>query len=359
MYGGHNRRLKPADQLVDKTQMKTTRANLRIPDRSRAHANIHSALCSLSVCVLLALTLVGLPLSGCAEDTEAPKTKSAADAPTPPIEIVKSPAPSGTAHEAPGPIQDNSFLVEEAYNQEYGVVQHINSFTRYSQSKDWVYSFTQEWPGLSNARHQFSYTLIGMSAGAYPGSGTGVGDAMLNYRYQLVGSGETRLAFAPRFSLLIPSGNSQVGRGFGGWGMQVNLPASLVLNRYFVTHWNVGSTIVPRAQDVNHNRALSTGYNLGQSVVWLARTRFNVLLETVWAGSEAVIGAGQTQRAHSLYLSPGVRWAHNLSHHLQIVPGVAVPLGVGPSRGEKGLLLYLSFEHPFKAPLDAHADEQR
>jgi len=37
---------------------------------------------------------------------------------------------------APG-IQDNSFLVEEAYNQNFGVVQHISSFTRSFESKDW------------------------------------------------------------------------------------------------------------------------------------------------------------------------------------------------------------------------------
>ena len=43
-----------------------------------------------------------------------------------------------------GAIQDNSFLLEEAYNQEAGVVQHINTFTRYRESRDWVYTFTQE-----------------------------------------------------------------------------------------------------------------------------------------------------------------------------------------------------------------------
>ncbi|HUS20121.1 MAG TPA: hypothetical protein VMZ25_10765, partial [Terriglobales bacterium] len=43
-------------------------------------------------------------------------------------------------------IEDNSFLIEEAYNQEHGVVQHIQSFTRTWNSQDWVYSFTQEWP---------------------------------------------------------------------------------------------------------------------------------------------------------------------------------------------------------------------
>jgi len=46
---------------------------------------------------------------------------------------------------APKPIQDDSFLIEEAYNQERGVVQHINTFQRL-HSGDWVYTFTQEWP---------------------------------------------------------------------------------------------------------------------------------------------------------------------------------------------------------------------
>jgi hypothetical protein len=32
---------------------------------------------------------------------------------------------------------------------------------------------------------------------------------------------------------------------------------------------------------------------------------------------------------------------------LQIVPGLAIPLGLGPSKGDKGVFVYLSFEHPF------------
>jgi hypothetical protein len=62
------------------------------------------------------------------------------------------------AQEAAKPIQDNSFLVEEAYNQEAGVVQHISAFTRYRESKDWLYTFTQEWP-VPGITHQLSYTL--------------------------------------------------------------------------------------------------------------------------------------------------------------------------------------------------------
>lgn len=43
-------------------------------------------------------------------------------------------------------IQDNSFLIEEAYNQEPGVVQHIQLFQYLKKSKEWLYTFTQEWP---------------------------------------------------------------------------------------------------------------------------------------------------------------------------------------------------------------------
>ena len=105
-------------------------------------------------------------------------------------------------------IQDNSFLVEEAYNQEFGVVQHISSFTRFWDSKDWNYSFTQEWPVPGNERHQLSYTLVALHSGAFPDSGAGIGDVVLNYRYQLVGSGDTRTAFSPRLSLIFPAGDS-------------------------------------------------------------------------------------------------------------------------------------------------------
>ena len=119
----------------------------------------------------------------------------------------------GASPSDPPGIQDNSFLVEEAYNQNFGVVQHISSFTRFWDSKDWIYTFTQEWPVPGDARHQLSYTLSALHAGAFPGSGAGISDVFLNYRYQLVGSGDTRVAFSPRLSLIFPTGDSTLGRG--------------------------------------------------------------------------------------------------------------------------------------------------
>ena len=247
---------------------------------------------------------------------------------------------------ASAPIQDNSFLIEEAYNQEDGIVQHISSFERLTNSHDWVYTQTDEWP-LRTLKHQLSLTLAGTHAGSFAGSGAGWGDTALNYRYQLVGSGETTIAVAPRLSLLLPTGDHRFGRGSGGVGVQTNLPVSIQHSRQLVTHWNAGATWVPEAQNEARESASTMGFNLGQSVVWLANPRFNVLLETLWSSSEVIVAARKTQRSQDLYMSPGIRWAYDFENGLQIVPGLAVPIGVGPCAGEKGVIMYLSFEHPF------------
>ncbi|HWR34513.1 MAG TPA: transporter [Clostridia bacterium] len=244
----------------------------------------------------------------------------------------------------PAPIQDNSFLIEEAYNQEPGVIQHISFFTRSFDTKEWVYNFTEEWP-VTGQKHQFSFTLSATRTG-FAGAGAGIGDTAINYRYQLLGSGDTRVAISPRVSALLPSGDVRLGRGYGGAGVQVNLPVSIALNRKLVTHLNAGATWVPRARNELRETASVNGYNLGQSFIWLARQNFNVMLETVWTGSESVVASDKTQRAHDLLISPGVRWAHNFRSGLQIVPGLAVPIGAGPSAGDTGIILYLSFEHP-------------
>jgi hypothetical protein len=244
------------------------------------------------------------------------------------------------------PIQDNSFLIEEAYNQEDGVIQHIHTFSRMSNSQDWLYTFTEEWPVPGRPRHQISYTMTAAHAGGFPGAG--VGDFAMNYRYQLVGNGETKVALAPRLSLLLPTGSADHGRGAGGFGWQTNLPLSVAWNSRIVTHWNLGATVVPSARDAAGDHGFSSSYNAGGSVVWLTQSRFNVLVETLFTRGQSVTGPAKTPWSDSLLLSPGLRWAFNFKSGLQIVPGVAAPIGVGPSAGEKGVFLYLSFEHPFR-----------
>lgn len=242
------------------------------------------------------------------------------------------------------PIQDNSFLVEEAYNQEDGVVQHI-SFFQYLPSTGWAFTQTDEWP-LRTIKHQLSLTLVATHADGY--SGAGWGDTFINYRYQLLGNGDARLAIAPRVSLLLPTGSVTADRGMGGPGLQFNLPISFELNKHIVSHWNVGTTWVPRAQDQSHQTATSLGANLGQSMVWLVSPRFNALVETFWTSVPQVAGPGVITPQYNLYISPGVRWAYNFKNGLQIVPGVGLPIGVGPSSGQVGAIFYLSFEHALR-----------
>jgi hypothetical protein len=238
------------------------------------------------------------------------------------------------------PISDNSFLIEEAYNQEPGVVQHINTFMR-MRGGDWMYTFTQEWP-VTSMKHQLSFTFVGLNADHK----RGLGDTAINYRYQLVDN--DRVAVSPRVSVLLPTGKSTDGLGTGGVGIQTNLPVSVRVANKVVTHWNVGATMTPVTKNEAGDKAFTKGFNAGQSTIWLMNQRFNILVETAWNSYESVISKGHKETNYGLLVNPGVRWAHNFKSGLQIVPGISFPIGVGPSRGDRGVFFYLSFEHPFK-----------
>jgi hypothetical protein len=255
-------------------------------------------------------------------------------------------SPSGAAKDDTEGIHDNSFLIEEAYNQDEGVVQHINTFSRQNNG-DWIYVFTQEWPVFSR-KHQLSYTIPVQGLSNPEADFIRFGVVALNYRYQLVGSDESRLAIAPRFSLLVPFGSVKEDPGSGSVGAQLSLPASLVISEHLVTHWNAGITLTPSAANNSVARTGHTDGYVGQSFVWLAKPRFNVLLESLWLSQETVIAPGVTRRSNSFLLNPGIRWAYNFKNGLQIVPGISIPTGLGSDKLDRGFLLYLSFEHPFR-----------
>jgi hypothetical protein len=233
-------------------------------------------------------------------------------------------------------IEDNSFLIEEAYNQEKGVVQYINTFRR-DRGGVWSYSLTNEMP-VKTQKHQFSYTIPIAQAG----NGIGIGDIALNYRYQAYLS--EKVAVSPRVSLLIPTGDAEKGLGTGGVGIQVNLPVSVSVSKKVVTHSNIGGTFTPRAKNELGQRAAANDFFAGQSVIYLTHPNFNVMFETLYENKATVINNNLTTRRNVVTLNPGIRWAHNLKSGWQIVPGVAVPFGVGPSWKESGVFLYLSFE---------------
>ena len=248
-----------------------------------------------------------------------------------------------TAQSAPAPpISDNSFLIEEAYNQESGVVQHIFNYRR-ARDGAWLATFTQEWP-LGGQLDQLSYTLPLQSS---LGSGVSLGDAAINYRRQVLGRDEDPVWFSPRLSLVLPSGSARKGTGAGGPGLQLNLPLSVRVNRALVTHWNAGLSTT-RARSALGGRGTVRSVSAGASAIWLAAPTLNLMLESLWDRTEALDDAGVRAAESHFVILPGLRGALDLPHDLQIVPGIGVPIGIGPSRGERDLFLYLSFEHPFR-----------
>jgi hypothetical protein len=250
-------------------------------------------------------------------------------------------------------IEDNSFLIEEAYNQEAGVVQHIFTFAYNNDSRQrgWTFSFTQEWPIFSQ-NHQFSYTVPSYHYIDGTDHVYGVGDVLLNYRYQALMESDAIPAFAPHFSLILPSGNVRRGTGNGAVGYQWNLPFSKKLSSLFAAHANFGLTYQPNVRAVlnggtgqlSPKRSL-VSYNLGASGIFALFPRVHLMLE--WLGNleDNINGSGRTVLVFAPIISPGIRAAVVNEDKLQIVVGAAVPIGLNRQASNYGALLYLSIEH--------------
>jgi len=118
------------------------------------------------------------------------------------------------------------------------------------------------------------------------------------------------------------------------------------LNDKFVTHWNLGWTFTPNSKNEIGEKADTLATNYGASLIYLATENFNLMLEAAGSAGQKVVSRGVTASDNTFFINPGMRFAINCKSGLQIVPGVSVPIGVGPSKGEYGVLAYLSFEHP-------------
>ena len=248
-----------------------------------------------------------------------------------PAPVPASPPATVTDHARPFEIQDNSFLVEEGFNQERGIYQNIFGFVR--RSGEWELAFTQEWP-VGSQTHQLSYTL---PFGGYDGA-NGLGDALLNYRYQLWLETDTRPAFSPRISLVLPTGGAT--RGYDTLGYQVNLPFSRQANDWYF-HWNAGFTTLPGVSSPRGDVTLFTPH-LAASAIWRARPMVHVMLETLFESEEDPVG-----RRTLFTASPGVRLGRNFGDH-QMVFGAALPVTFYDGGSDGAVLLYFSYELPFR-----------
>ncbi len=238
-------------------------------------------------------------------------------------------------HPSPKPfdIVDNSFLVEEAFNQEPKIFQNIFGWTR--QQGAWLFTFTEEWP-VPGVRHQLSYTIpIAGMDGVH-----GVGDVLLNYRLQVLEEGPGRPAFAPRVSVQLPTGTSDLGGGSSG--LQVNLPFSKQHDDFYF-HWNAGFTWLP-----SDRRPDLFSPSLAASAIYRLEDMFNLMLESVLSYVDGEVSPGVTKRVQSFTLSPGARGGWNLGPDTQIIIGAAVPVTWVDGKPYGGIFGYFSYELPFR-----------
>ena len=245
--------------------------------------------------------------------------------------------------ERPFEILDNSFLVEEAFNQERGVFQNIFGFQRNDGA--WDFAFTQEWP-VPSQQHQLSYTLP--FAGV---SGTsGLGDVLINYRYQALLEDPGHPAVSPRVSLILPIGTGEFTED--SLGLQFNLPVSKQRGNLY-WHANAGLTWYPRAEAVQQRRCEDddcrvslVSPHVSGSVIYRVAPMFNVMLENVLEFEQFANDDSVKERRTVYTLSPGARGGWNIGDQ-QVIVGAAIPIVWVQSEASAGILLYFSYELPF------------
>ena len=262
--------------------------------------------------------------------------------------------------EGPKHIRDNAFLVEEAFNQEPGEVQHIFNWvflwdrTRLARSRDFALSYTMELP-LGTQKHQFSLTTQFLTAFEKPVDGPAtrqgdIGDTFLNYRYQLLDDDDF-LWCAPRFSLILPTADRRFGLGSGQLGYQFNLPIS----RYgenFDFHFNAGCTYIPGVSVPLDGQLFSLrhdlrGYNLGGSAYWKPKTNLHFFVETLALWNDVINEQGDRENLTQVFVNPGVRYAI-IQDPLEWVIGISVPVGLTRDSPDIGVFVYMSIEHSFR-----------
>jgi hypothetical protein len=256
--------------------------------------------------------------------------------------------PAGAPPSArPFEIVDNSFLVEEAYNQEAGIFQNIFGALR-NEGGQWAATFTQEWPAPS-VRHQLSYALV------FDNEGRGsMGDVAINYRYQLRTGEGGGTALSPRVSLLLRA-RREHSLEAARVGMELNLPASRQFGNIFL-HGNAGVRMYPQVEsgvfplpvELQAPRDVSlVNPFLAGSAILRVKPMVNLMFESVVLFEERIVGRATTARDTTVILSPGTRFGWNLGDH-QLVLGAAVPFEHGSGETTSGIFGYASWELPFR-----------
>lgn len=248
-------------------------------------------------------------------------------------------APLQTFAQAPEfGIVDNSFLIEEAFNQDPGLVQSTFTWSR-DRSGAWEGNFTQEWPAPALA-HQLSYS-VPLAGG--DGMGAHVGGIVVNYRYQVAMERPGRPRIAVRLGVVLPTGRAVDSSDRPG--LQLNVALSKQLGRVYV-HGNTGFTWLEKVPVGAGDRKNLTSPFFAGSLVWNNRPFLNLMIESLVSFDEQGADNGRTEHQPAVTVSPGVRGGWTRGDR-QFVLGAAVPVTRAGHATTTAILGYLSYELPF------------
>lgn len=209
----------------------------------------------------------------------------------------------------PAPIEDHNFGLEAGWNRDDAALQYATFFLRDTSA----FELTHEWATRS-PRHQLSYTIP-----VYSHNGeTGLGDAAINYRYQLTGDADSRLAVAPRVSLLLPTRGAHFGDRSSG--LQVSLPVSAALTSRLTSHTNLGATWF---RDLDQGEVTAA-----QGITFAATSYLDLALDAAYKRT--------TSGSELLVVRPGVQFGIDLGA-VRVAPGLAYSIG-------ESVLFYVAVE---------------
>lgn len=255
-------------------------------------------------------------------------------------------------------LEDNSMLIDEAFNQEAGIIQHISNMV--VSNKALNYSYTQEIP-LVGHKHQlsFAFSYVWLKKAGHltkpmgiPVLTNGFGDILLSYHPLIAGKHKWALV-VPRITIIVPTGNAPSGLGNGGWGSQLNVAVTKRFSKKITAHTNTGYTYVIHADHyiyestgapANRYEGNITSVNMGASLVWLAHKKMHLLAEYIFSCEKRIGDDGRLVNGQLMTVNPGIRYAFDVGK-VQIVPGAGIPVNFSNGAFEgTGTFLYLSVE---------------
>jgi hypothetical protein len=227
----------------------------------------------------------------------------------------------------PGFLLSNAILVETAYHQEADELESTLAFSTDRRRRG--LTFSQEWP-LGSERHQLSIEVPAATQASTAWGDLQVAAVGLSYGYLLRRAETSRVIASPTVGLALAAGFED---DEPATGVEVALPVSAMLSDHFATTTRLGVEV--GLGGAHGEEETPVVFEVGQSLVWMARPTLNVVLDVTWEREEE-------GHAAEVVVCPGVRWAHRLRGGVVVVPAVGA---YHSSHRGMGVILSASIEH--------------